>query len=386
MTRTAIASLLLALVALNASPTRARAWEWFRSENDHVAEGNELLAAGDHAGALREYDLAARELPSEPGVHLDRGLALLAAGEFGEAREAFQMASDPPASAEIRAMAHYNIGLSYYREGDAMTSGAPATAPAPSGGMLGGLGGALGGILGGGAPTPGPSPSAPAEVDHAAARNLFREAADAFRESLRQVPGNRDAGWNLELALRRITEEEEAEREERENEESEEGEDGEEGEEGEESEESESGEEESEESGGEGEEEGEEGEEGSEGEEESEESSPGENGEEESESGEESESTEPGSEDGAEDGSEEGEESGSEEEGDASGSGTEGGDPAGESEGEGSEVDSGGTLDRSLPPDMARVLDALENGEENLAAARARGRGERDPRRVERDW
>ena len=38
---------------------------------------------------------------------------------------------------------------------------------------------------------------------------LLREAADAFRRSLRARPGNRDAAWNLELALRRIREQEE---------------------------------------------------------------------------------------------------------------------------------------------------------------------------------
>jgi tetratricopeptide (TPR) repeat protein len=362
-----LASLVMGIFA----PGRALAWELFRSENDHVADGNELLRAGDHAGALREYDLAARELPSEPGVHLDRGLALMAAGDFGRAREAFMMAADPPATAEIRSMAHYNIGLTYYREGDALAAGTPVPGAAPAAPAN-----PLGGIFGGGA-TPPAAPGAPAEADHDGARRAFREAADAFRDSLRQVPGNRDAGWNLELALRRITEEDEAEEREREeNEESEEGEDGEEsdesGEDGEESddssEEGEPGDEESE--GGEGEEESEDGEESS-----------GDEGEEPGEAGE--EPGEPG-EDGADDGSSENEEEGSEERGDPSGTDGEAGDGA--ADGEGSETEAGGTMDRSLSPDAERVLDALENSEENLAAARARGRGEHASRRVERDW
>jgi|GEM_PF-1067211 len=364
--------LALLITALTSAllPGRALAWEFFRSENDHVADGNELLRAGDHAGALREYDLAARELPSEPGVHLDRGLALMASGDFGRAREAFTMAADPPATAEIRAMAHYNIGLTYYREGDALAAGTPAAAaPAPAG--------PLGGLFGGGA-TPPPAPTgAPGEPDHDGARRAFREAADAFRDSLRQVPGNRDAGWNLELALRRITEEDEAE--ERENEENEESEDGEEseeesddsGENGDESEESDDGEPGEEESeGGEGEEESESGDE-----------SPGDEGEEGEEPGEDGNET---GEDGANDGSSENEESGREERGDPSGSDGEAGD--GSADGEGSETEAGGTMDRSLSPDAERMLDALENSEENLAAARARGRGEHAGRRVERDW
>jgi tetratricopeptide (TPR) repeat protein len=366
----------LALFVALAAPRPALAWEWLRSENDHVAEGNDLMASGDHAGALAEYDLAARELPSEPGVHLDRGLALLAMGEYGRAREALQLATEPPASAEIRAMAHYDIGLSYYLEGDAASRGgaaAAAPAPSPGGGPLGALGGILGG---GGAPPPAVS-APPAEPDHARARDLFREAADAVRDSLRQVPGNRDAGWNLELALRRITEEEEAEREEEERE----------SEENSESEESE----ESSEDGSEGED-GEPSEEGSEGEE-SEESSegesgeedqPGEPGEEESEGGEGEEESDAPSEEG--DGADESEESGAEEEGDSSSTG--GGEeaPSEPDEGEGSETEAGGTTEDSLPPDMERVLDALETSEENLSAARARARGSAERRRVERDW
>ncbi len=146
----------------------------FRSENRHVRDGNDALASGDAEGAVGDYDLAARELPSEPGVHLDRGLALLAQADHPRAREALQLATDPPAPREIRADANYDIGLSFYQEADAA-----ATAD-----------------------------------DHETAQRDFREAADAFRASLRQRPGNRDAAWNLELALRRIQEEEEAQEQE----------------------------------------------------------------------------------------------------------------------------------------------------------------------------
>jgi Ca-activated chloride channel family protein len=173
-----MAWILLALgwAAPAAAQATQRSWTdslWeslFRSENDHVRDGNDALAAGDAAGAVTDYDAAARELPSEPGVHLDRGIALLAQGDHPRAREALQLATDPPASSAIRADANYDIGLSFYQEGDA-AAGAD---------------------------------------DHETAQRDFREAADAFRAALRQRPGDRDAAWNLELALRRIQQEEEA--------------------------------------------------------------------------------------------------------------------------------------------------------------------------------
>ena len=106
------------LLSWSVGPARAQAWELFRRENGHVRDGNEALAAGDPTGALADYDEAALELPSEAGVHLDRGLALLASGEHGLAREALQHATDPPAPREIRAAAHYDIGLSFYQEAE----------------------------------------------------------------------------------------------------------------------------------------------------------------------------------------------------------------------------------------------------------------------------
>ncbi|MCA9610343.1 MAG: tetratricopeptide repeat protein, partial [Myxococcales bacterium] len=147
----------------------AAAWEPFVVENGEVADGNERMAAQDAQTALSHYDQAARALPNEPGVHLDRGLALLESGQLDEAIEAFERASQPPASREIRADAHYDIGIAQYRQADAAAT----------------------------------------EENHEEAQRLFREAADSFRQSLRMRPGNADAGWNLELALRRLREQEE---------------------------------------------------------------------------------------------------------------------------------------------------------------------------------
>ncbi|MCU0677344.1 MAG: hypothetical protein MUE69_31710 [Myxococcota bacterium] len=131
--------------------------------------GNERLRANDANGALQSYDRAARALPNEAGVQLNRGLALLAANDLAQAREALLRATDPQAPRELRADAYYDLGLAFYREGDALA----------------------------------------ATEDHQGAQAQFREAVDAFRRSLRLRPGDRQTAWNLELALRRIREEQE---------------------------------------------------------------------------------------------------------------------------------------------------------------------------------
>ena len=45
-----------------------------------------------------------------------------------------------------------------------------------------------------------------------------------------------------------------------------------------------------------------------------------------------------------------------------------------------------GTEERSLPPEHRRVLDALQDSEQNLERHRARTRAARENRRVEQDW
>ena len=153
----------------------AAAWDPFVVENDHVAAGNERMGERDARGALTHYDRAARQLPDRAEVHLNRGLALLEAGEMDRAREAFLLATEPPAESAIRADAYYDLGLAFYRQADAAASAE--------------------------------------EPNHQEAQRLFREAADSFRQSLRIRPGNADAGWNLELALRRIREQEQEQQE-----------------------------------------------------------------------------------------------------------------------------------------------------------------------------
>lgn len=182
-----------------AFPSIVLAWDPFLVENSHVAHGNERLRGQDADGALHEYEAAARQLPAEPGVHLDRGLALLAKGVLDRAREALLVATEPPAAAPIRADAYYDLGVAFYRAGD--TTAAQAAQQATQGGAnpLQGAPGQTG-------------QAEPPHAEHREASRLFREAADSYRRSLRARPGNRDAAWNLELALRRIREEDERQR------------------------------------------------------------------------------------------------------------------------------------------------------------------------------
>jgi Ca-activated chloride channel family protein len=164
----ALTALLLSLLAPLA-PAHAEPWSLLRSKNANVEDGNQRLAANDPKGALAAYDKAARELPSEGGVHLNRGLALLRSGDLPKAREALHLATQPPASAEVRADAHYDLGIAFYKEADQRAG----------------------------------------EQKHDEAQKLFREAADAFKQSLRKRPGDRNAAWNYELAARRVREQEE---------------------------------------------------------------------------------------------------------------------------------------------------------------------------------
>ena len=62
------------------------AFDWLRSSNTDVEQGNTRFAEGDAEGALQSYDAAVTELPQAAGAHLNRGLALMAQGKLSEAR------------------------------------------------------------------------------------------------------------------------------------------------------------------------------------------------------------------------------------------------------------------------------------------------------------
>jgi Ca-activated chloride channel family protein len=150
-------------------PAGASAWSPLRGENSNAKKGNTLMAQEQYGPALEAYDEAARELPEARAVQLNRGLALLAQDLGEQAKEAFLAAADPKAAPTTRADAYYDLGIAHAREGDAI--------------------------------------SQQEEYEQASAH--FREAADAFKRSLRQRPGDRNAAWNLEYAMKRIREEKE---------------------------------------------------------------------------------------------------------------------------------------------------------------------------------
>jgi len=155
------------------APARAELPSFLRKENSAVNSGNEALQKGDAKGALEAYDRAARALPDSPGVQLNRGLALLKQGEYGKSREALLTATVPTASSEVRADAYHNLALSFYREADGLAG----------------------------------------QDKHAEAQKLFREAVDAAKRSLHLRPSDPNTAWNLELARRRVREEEQKQKE-----------------------------------------------------------------------------------------------------------------------------------------------------------------------------
>ena len=156
-------------VAALGLPASASAWSPLRGENSNAKKGNALMAQEQYGPALEAYDEAARELPEARAVQLNRGLALLAQDLSEQSKEAFLAAADPAASPSTRADAYYNLGIAYAREGEAISQ----------------------------------------QDEHEQASAHFREAADAFKRALRVRPGDRNAAWNLEYAMKRIREEEE---------------------------------------------------------------------------------------------------------------------------------------------------------------------------------
>jgi Ca-activated chloride channel family protein len=324
---TLVASLALSLAA--APP--ALAWDWLRSENGHVRDGNEALRAGDAQAAQAEYDRAAAELPSEPGVHLNRGLALLAQNEHDQAREAFLRATEPPAPREIRASAYYDTGLSFYREADAAAT----------------------------------------EGDHARARELFGQAAEQFRQSLRQVPGNRDAAWNLELALRRETqEEEEQEREEQEQQQQDQQQQDQQQQDQQQQDQQQDQQQQDQQQ-----------------DQQQQDQQQQDQQQQDQQQQDQQQQDQQQDQEGQEDGQDQQDQAGQPgEQNQPQDQQPQDGESGRPGDQDPSDEEAAGTMERSLPPDQQRVLDALQDSEENLERARARARGQRERRRPAQDW
>jgi tetratricopeptide (TPR) repeat protein len=148
----------LALLALLALTPLLLGFDPFRTSNSNVERGNASLEQGKFKEALSAYDRAAKELPDEPGVQYNRGVALAKLGRFDEARQALLKATAATDRA-LKAKSFYNLGNAYL--------------------------------------------------------NLKKpkDAIGSYVRSLQLSPGHRPSKWNLELALRRLKEEQKKKKE-----------------------------------------------------------------------------------------------------------------------------------------------------------------------------
>jgi len=137
------------------------AFDPFRSSNSNVEEGNAKLGTGKFKEALEYYEKAVKELPDEPGVHYNLGVALSQLGQLDKAREALLKASVAQ-ERSLKLKSFYNLGNVYYEQ------------------------------------------------------KKFKEAAGAYTRALQLSPSHAQSKWNLEMALRRVQEEEKKKKEEEE--------------------------------------------------------------------------------------------------------------------------------------------------------------------------
>lgn len=97
---------------------QARASGPLERNHPEIELGTEAYEAERYEEALTHYDLAAKEKPSDPRVHYDRGLALHKLGRNDEASAAFQQALDLDRTGEYAGKIHYNQGNVAAAKGD----------------------------------------------------------------------------------------------------------------------------------------------------------------------------------------------------------------------------------------------------------------------------
>jgi tetratricopeptide (TPR) repeat protein len=120
----------------------------FEKRDAEIEAGNSALQAGKADDALLHYDKAVKKLPAEAGTHFDRGAALYALSRFDEAGEEFLRATEAKDPA-LKASAFYNLGNAFFK------------------------------------------------------KEKFKEAVSAYTRSLGLKPDDKQAKWNLEIALRK---------------------------------------------------------------------------------------------------------------------------------------------------------------------------------------
>jgi Ca-activated chloride channel homolog len=119
-----------------------------------IEAGNAALKAGKPDDALAHYDKAVKKLPADAGVHFDRGAALYALSRFDEAGQEFLRATDAK-DAALKQSAFYNLGNAFFK------------------------------------------------------KEKFKEAVGAYTRALGLRPDDKQAKWNLEIALKKQKEDEE---------------------------------------------------------------------------------------------------------------------------------------------------------------------------------
>ena len=123
------------------------------------ARGNRLYAQGKYQEAADTYARALKARPDDPTLHYNQGTALYQAGNFQAADQALSAAM-AEATKELQPDLHYNIGNTRYRLGD------------------------------------------------------FKGAIEQYKQALRLNPDDAEAKYNLEMAQRKLKEQQEKQQEE----------------------------------------------------------------------------------------------------------------------------------------------------------------------------
>jgi tetratricopeptide (TPR) repeat protein len=118
-----------------------------------IEAGNAALKAGKAEDALAHYDRAVKKLPADSGVHYDRGAALYALSRFDEAGQEFLRATDAR-DPRLKESAFYNLGNTLFK------------------------------------------------------KEKYKEAVAAYTHALGIRPDDKQAKWNLEIALKKQKEDE----------------------------------------------------------------------------------------------------------------------------------------------------------------------------------
>jgi Ca-activated chloride channel family protein len=144
----------LAVLAFTALAPWLCGFAVLEKRDPEIEAGNAALKAGKPDDALAHYDKAVKKLPADAGAHFNRGAALYALSRFDEAGQEFLRATDAR-EAGLKESAFYNLGNALFK------------------------------------------------------KDKFKEAVAAYTRALGLRPDDKQAKWNLEIALKKQKEDEE---------------------------------------------------------------------------------------------------------------------------------------------------------------------------------